>query len=207
MVSSVLSFCVINLTLSLLPPPPSSGKLIIAKVFLGHSTQAHEMDTVSPANYPEISAVFRPCRQCQNAAHTASSGTLAQLEKPKRELPSSAGALSSTHLRVSSRKCLPWKQNTRISVSTYTVLPNVVPMGAVVPAKAFLALLPLVVAPLRIHGYGPKHRSIAPNRDHTISFPPALFMLLLPLLHHRVPEASHPSQPHVLQIWACPPYP
>uniref|UniRef100_A0A8C5RFQ8 Leucine rich repeat containing 9 n=1 Tax=Laticauda laticaudata TaxID=8630 RepID=A0A8C5RFQ8_LATLA len=37
-----------------------SGKLIIAKVFLGHSAGAHDIDTVTPANYPGINSVYKP---------------------------------------------------------------------------------------------------------------------------------------------------
>uniref|UniRef100_A0A670XMP3 Leucine rich repeat containing 9 n=1 Tax=Pseudonaja textilis TaxID=8673 RepID=A0A670XMP3_PSETE len=36
------------------------GKLIIAKVFLGHSAGAHDIDTVTPANYPGINSVYKP---------------------------------------------------------------------------------------------------------------------------------------------------
>uniref|UniRef100_A0A8C6VN20 Leucine rich repeat containing 9 n=1 Tax=Naja naja TaxID=35670 RepID=A0A8C6VN20_NAJNA len=36
------------------------GKLIIAKVFLGHSAGAHDIDPVTPANYPGINSVYKP---------------------------------------------------------------------------------------------------------------------------------------------------
>ncbi|KAM4013887.1 leucine-rich repeat-containing protein 9 isoform 2-T5 [Anomaloglossus baeobatrachus] len=38
------------------------GKLIISKVFLGHSVQAQEFLSINPANYPDANSVFRPLR-------------------------------------------------------------------------------------------------------------------------------------------------
>uniref|UniRef100_A0A8D2KR37 Leucine rich repeat containing 9 n=1 Tax=Varanus komodoensis TaxID=61221 RepID=A0A8D2KR37_VARKO len=43
--------------------PFRHGKLIIAKVFLGHSAQAGEMDPFIQSNYPEVNSVCRP-RTC-----------------------------------------------------------------------------------------------------------------------------------------------
>ncbi|XP_042302422.1 leucine-rich repeat-containing protein 9 isoform X2 [Sceloporus undulatus] len=59
------------------------GKLIISKVFLGHSTQAHETDPVTHSSYPAVNSVFRPCRSSQNCTRTSCSGILDQPEKPK----------------------------------------------------------------------------------------------------------------------------
>ncbi|XP_044128325.1 leucine-rich repeat-containing protein 9 [Bufo gargarizans] len=38
------------------------GKLIISKVFLGHSVQAQEFVPINPANYPGANSVFRPLK-------------------------------------------------------------------------------------------------------------------------------------------------
>ncbi|ETE73512.1 Leucine-rich repeat-containing protein 9, partial [Ophiophagus hannah] len=50
------------------------GKLIIAKVFLGHSAGAHDIDTVTPDNYPGINSVYKPRRPSQNSPHTSTNG-------------------------------------------------------------------------------------------------------------------------------------
>ncbi|XP_053132331.1 leucine-rich repeat-containing protein 9 isoform X2 [Hemicordylus capensis] len=59
------------------------GKLIIAKVFLGHSTPAHDMDPIKEDYYPGVSSVYRARRISQNAASAADKETLDQQEKPK----------------------------------------------------------------------------------------------------------------------------
>uniref|UniRef100_A0A8C3T2G8 Leucine rich repeat containing 9 n=1 Tax=Chelydra serpentina TaxID=8475 RepID=A0A8C3T2G8_CHESE len=52
-----------------LEEPFRHGKLIIAKVFLGHSVPAREKDSISQVNYPGANSVFRNCdcrhRQCE----------------------------------------------------------------------------------------------------------------------------------------------
>uniref|UniRef100_A0A8C4VCK0 Leucine rich repeat containing 9 n=1 Tax=Gopherus evgoodei TaxID=1825980 RepID=A0A8C4VCK0_9SAUR len=52
-----------------LEEPFRYGKLIIAKVFLGHSVPAREKDPISQVNYPGANSVFRNCdcrhRQCE----------------------------------------------------------------------------------------------------------------------------------------------
>ncbi|XP_015679300.1 leucine-rich repeat-containing protein 9 [Protobothrops mucrosquamatus] len=47
------------------------GKLIIAKVFLGHSAGAIDTDPVTPASYPGIDSVYKPRRSSQNSPHTS----------------------------------------------------------------------------------------------------------------------------------------
>ncbi|KAL7992751.1 hypothetical protein Chor_017007 [Crotalus horridus] len=47
------------------------GKLIIAKVFLGHSAGAFDSDPITPASYPGIDSVYKPRRSSQNSPHTS----------------------------------------------------------------------------------------------------------------------------------------
>ncbi|KAF7251925.1 Leucine-rich repeat-containing protein 9 [Varanus komodoensis] len=58
--------------------PFRHGKLIIAKVFLGHSAQAGEMDPFIQSNYPEVNSVCRPRTCSLNASQGPD-----QPEKPK----------------------------------------------------------------------------------------------------------------------------
>ncbi|XP_063003742.1 leucine-rich repeat-containing protein 9 [Elgaria multicarinata webbii] len=59
------------------------GKLVIAKVFLGLSAPAHNMDPVIQSKYPGINSVYRPRRPSQYASCIASTGALPHQEKPK----------------------------------------------------------------------------------------------------------------------------
>ncbi|XP_061469286.1 leucine-rich repeat-containing protein 9 isoform X2 [Rhineura floridana] len=63
--------------------PFRRGKLIIAKVFLGHSTPAHETEPITQASYPGANSVYRSRRPSLNAICTANSETVDQQEKPK----------------------------------------------------------------------------------------------------------------------------
>uniref|UniRef100_A0ABM5FBZ2 Leucine-rich repeat-containing protein 9 n=1 Tax=Pogona vitticeps TaxID=103695 RepID=A0ABM5FBZ2_9SAUR len=59
------------------------GKLVVAKVFLGHSAQAQEGNRMTQADYPGINSVYRPRKTSPSATCTASSLVLALQEKPK----------------------------------------------------------------------------------------------------------------------------
>ncbi|CAI5764740.1 leucine-rich repeat-containing protein 9 [Podarcis lilfordi] len=60
------------------------GKLIVAKVFLGHSAPAHDGEPIVQASYPNINSVYRSGKSSQNSpCSTDSSGAVDQQEKPK----------------------------------------------------------------------------------------------------------------------------
>uniref|UniRef100_A0A670I022 Leucine rich repeat containing 9 n=1 Tax=Podarcis muralis TaxID=64176 RepID=A0A670I022_PODMU len=62
--SGVLMPCVlVNDTFS----SPFSGKLIVAKVFLGHSAPAHDGEPIVQASYPNINSVYRSGKSSQNS--------------------------------------------------------------------------------------------------------------------------------------------
>ncbi|XP_063150021.1 leucine-rich repeat-containing protein 9 [Candoia aspera] len=65
------------------------GKLIIAKVFLGHSAQALDPDPVTPACYPGFNSVYKPRRSSQNSTYTSTNGTV-EPDKAKSSEPCSS---------------------------------------------------------------------------------------------------------------------
>ncbi|KAG8126617.1 hypothetical protein E2320_021794 [Naja naja] len=78
------------------------GKLIIAKVFLGHSAGAHDIDPVTPANYPGINSVYKPRRSSQNSPHTSTNGIV---EPDKVKSSESCSSVECKNCDCSLRQC------------------------------------------------------------------------------------------------------
>ncbi|XP_039175436.1 leucine-rich repeat-containing protein 9 isoform X2 [Crotalus tigris] len=78
------------------------GKLIIAKVFLGHSAGAFDSDPVTPASYPGIDSVYKPRRSSQNSPHTSNNRTV---EPDKAKSSETCSSVEYKNCDCSLRQC------------------------------------------------------------------------------------------------------
>ncbi|XP_013926947.1 PREDICTED: leucine-rich repeat-containing protein 9-like [Thamnophis sirtalis] len=78
------------------------GKLIVAKVFLGHSVGASDTDLVTPASYPGIDSVYKPHRSSQNSPHAPTNGTG---EPDKAKSSESCSSMECKNCDCSLRQC------------------------------------------------------------------------------------------------------
>ncbi|XP_025062921.1 leucine-rich repeat-containing protein 9 [Alligator sinensis] len=60
--------------------PFRHGKLILAKAFLGRSAPAHEKDSISQVNYPDVNSVFRPWKHLQSGTSAFDTEACSSLE-------------------------------------------------------------------------------------------------------------------------------